>query len=448
MRRRGDLALNAALGRGFSALRHRNYSLFWWGQLVSLVGTWMQTTAQSWLVLTLTGSAADLGIVTALQSLPVLVVGFFGGLVADWMPKRRLIIITQSIQMALALALGVLVSTGLIEVWHLYVIAALLGLTNAFDMPARQAFVVEMVGREDLMNAVALGSMQFNAARIVGPAIAGISIALIGVTGSFFANAASFAAVIGGLFMMRPADFFEVEQAPRTSVLASLAEGGRYVLRTPVILMITLLVGLLGLFAFNGPVLIPIFAKDILNSGAAGFGGLMAAQGIGALLAALLAAFMQRANWKAILAGAFVLTGFQIFFALSHVYLFSFVMLLIAGFGMVTVFTSANTGVQVQAPNALRGRVMGVYMSVNMGTMPIGNLVAGFVAGAFGAAFTMIAGCGIALVALIALAAFLYLRRYDPAYRITTPNEALAAERAASSLVPVRAGRGSEVSAG
>ena len=410
----------SSLGRGFTALRHRNYSLFWWGQLVSLIGTWMQTTAQGWLVLELTGSAASLGIVTALQSLPVLVVGLYGGLIADWIPKRRLLIITQAIQLVLALTLGVLVSTGLVQTWHLYVLAALLGLTNAFDMPARQAFVVEMVGRDDLMNAVALGSMQFNAARIVGPAVAGVLIALIGVTGAFYANAASFIAVIGGLLMMRASDFFEVEAAPHTSVKESLAEGWNYVIHAPVILTITLLVGALGLFAFNGPVLIPIFARDILHGGALGYGGLMAAQGIGALLAALVAAFNGRATWRAMLGGGFLLTVFQIFFGLSHIYMLSFAILMVTGFGMVTIFTSANTGVQMQVPNVLRGRVMGVYMAVNMGSMPVGNLIAGFVTGSTSPAFTMVAGSVIATLILAVLAAFLYARRFSPAYRLVT----------------------------
>lgn len=410
-----------SFGRAFVALHHRNYKLFWWGQLISLVGTWMQSTAQAWLVLQLTGSAADLGIVTALQSLPVLGGGLFGGMVADWMPKRRLIVITQTVQLLLALALGILVSTHLVQMWHIYLLATLLGVSNAFDMPARQAFVVEMVGRDDLMNAVALNSMQFNAARVVGPAIAGVSIALIGVTGSFYANAASFVAVIVGLLMMRPSELFEVEQAPRDSVIGSLVEGCRYVLRAPVILLITLLVCVLGLFAFNVPVLVPIIARDDLHSGAIGYGGLMAAQGIGALLAALTAAYMQRVSWKLIIGGALLLSGFEVLFGLSHIYVLSFILLLIAGYGMVMFFTSANTGVQIEAPNALRGRVMGVYMSVNMGSGPIGNLAAGFMAGLYGAAFTMAATAAAAFALILGVAGFLYSRRASPAYRIAMP---------------------------
>jgi len=174
--------------RGFSALRHGNYRLYWFGQSISLIGTWMQQVAQSWLVLQLTGSAIDLGIVAALQTLPVLFVSAFGGVLADRVQKRNLMVTTQTSQMLLALVLGVLISTHLVQVWHVYVLATLLGLSNAFDMPARQSFMIEMVGRDDLMSAVALQSMQFNAARIVGPALAGLAIAAIGLTLSFYAN--------------------------------------------------------------------------------------------------------------------------------------------------------------------------------------------------------------------------------------------------------------------
>jgi MFS family permease len=407
-----------ALGRGFTALRHRNYKLFFWGQLISLIGTWMQTTAQAWLVLQLTGSAADLGIVTALQSLPVLGIGFFGGVIADWMPKHKLLIITQTIQLLLAFVLGMLVLTHTVQMWHVYLLATLLGLSNAFDQPARQAFVMEMVGREDLMNAVALSSMQFNAARVVGPAIAGISIALIGITGSFFANALSFVAVIIGLFMMREAEFFEVEAVGRTSVIGSLREGFGYVMRTPIALLITLLVGLIGLFALNVTLLAPVFAQDVLHSGAVGYGGLMAAMGTGALLAALTAAYARRAGWKMILGGTLIYLVFQILFALSHVYVLSLVLIAITGFGMVTMFTSANTAIQQEVPNQLRGRVMGVYTAISGGSMPIGNLGFGFIAGAISPAFALISGALTAGATVAGLSGWLYTHRGAPGYRI------------------------------
>jgi MFS family permease len=412
----GETMQVTALGRGFTAMGHRNYRLFWWGQLISLIGTWMQTTAQAWLVLQLTGSAADLGIVTALQSLPVLVIGFYGGVVADLMPKHKLLVITQIVQMLLAFALGALVATHTVQMWHIYLLATLLGISNAFDLPARQAFVMEMVGRDDLMNAVALSSMQFNAARVIGPAIAGISIALIGVTGSFLANGVSFIAVIAGLLMMRAAEFHEVEAMERMSVGKSLKQGCAYVIRTPTALLITVLVGVVGLFALNVTLLAPVFAQDVLHAGAAGYGGMMAAMGGGALVAALAAAYARKAGWPMIIGGTAIYLIFQVLFALSHVYVLSLVLLAIVGFGMVMMFTMANTAIQREVPNQLRGRVMGVYTAISSGTMPVGNLGCGFVAGAFGPATAMIGGAVAAAITVGGLGGWLFTHRRTPGY--------------------------------
>ncbi|HLZ72584.1 MAG TPA: MFS transporter [Dehalococcoidia bacterium] len=401
------------LGRGFSALQHYNYRLFWIGQTLSLVGTWMQTVAQAWLVLQLTGSAVDLGIVSALQQLPVLFIGIFGGVFADRAPKRELLIVTQTVQMLLALVLGILVSTGLVQMWHVYLLATLLGLSNAFDMPTRQAFVMEMVGRDDLMNAVALNSMQFNTARIIGPALAGITIALIGVTGSFYANAASFLFVIAGLFMMRSDKFFAVERAPKAPVLSSLREGCEYVWRTPSALLIVLIVGLLGMFTFNTQVLVPLFATDILHSGALGYGILLTGMGAGSLVAAFVAAFAQRARWRLVIGGAIGICLTELAFSFSRNYGLSLGLMVLTGFSMITMFTSANTGIQQRVPDSLRGRVMGVYTSVNMGTMPLGNLAAGALAASLGAPFAMGFGAVAALLTTAAIGSRIYLRRAE-----------------------------------
>ena len=401
------------LGRGFSALQHYNYRLFWIGQTISLVGTWMQTVAQAWLVLQLTGSAVDLGIVSALQQLPVLFIGIFGGVFADRAPKRELLIVTQASQMLLALALGILVSTGTVQMWHVYVLATLLGLSNAFDMPTRQAFVMEMVGRDDLMNAVALNSMQFNTARIIGPALAGITIALIGVTGSFYANALSFVFVIASLFMMRTDRFFAVERAPKGSVLGSLKEGCAYVWRMPSASLIVLLVGLLGMFTFNTQVLVPLFATDILHSGALGYGVLLTGMGAGSLVAAFVAAFAQRARWRLVIGGAIGICVTELAFAFSTNYALSLALMVFTGFAMITMFTSANTGIQQRVPDTLRGRVMGVYTSVNMGTMPLGNLASGALAASLGAPFAMGFGAVAALITTAAIGARIYVRRGD-----------------------------------
>ncbi|MHB8575245.1 MAG: MFS transporter [Dehalococcoidia bacterium] len=428
-----------AFTRGFSALQHRNYRLFWYGQTISLIGTWMQNVAQAWLVLQITGSAFDLGIVSALQMLPMLVVGPFGGVLADRLPKRRVLVVTQTVQMLLAFVLGALVMTGTVQIWHVYLLATLLGITNAFDAPTRQAFVMEMVGRGDLMNAVALGSMQFNAARIVGPALAGFSIALIGVTGSFFANGISFMFVIGGLMMMRTTDFYAVEPAPRASVMVSLREGAAYVWRSPAIMMLTVLVGILGLFAFNSQVLVPLFAKDVLHSGAAGYGILMAAMGGGSLVAALVAAFVQRARWGLLIGGSAGYCAFMIFFALSRMYWGSVVLIAIAGFALITFFTSANTGVQQQVPDQLRGRVMGVYMTVNMGITPFGNLATGALAASFGAPFAMGLGAGIALVFTSIAAVWLYFHRSDPRLVLEPLAESLPVRHVPEPRIPTPA---------
>ena len=404
----------AGFGRGFRALRHRNYKLFWWGQSISLIGTWMQIVAQSWLVLQLTGSAVDLGILGALQMLPMLIVGPFGGVLADRWRKRDLLVATQTAQLLLAFVLAVLVSTHLVQMWQIYVLAALLGLSSAVDMPVRQAFVMEMVGREDLINAVALNSMQFNAARVVGPALAGLSIAAIGISGSFYANGVSFVPVIAGLLAMRSDHFFALPDVEHRSVFASLREGCAYVWRTPVVLAITLVVGLLGLFAFNINVLLPIFAQDILKVGPTGFGMLGAASGIGSLVGSFVAAFAQRPRWTVLLGGALGYCVFLLGFAVSRSYALSLILLAVGGFCLILFFTSANTAVQQQVPDTLRGRVMGVYMTVNMGISPFGNLMTGWMASAFGATMALILGVGGGLVTLTAASGWLASKRHSP----------------------------------
>ncbi|MGI8553311.1 MAG: MFS transporter [Dehalococcoidia bacterium] len=404
--------------QGFRALRHPNYRLFWIGQLVSLIGTWMQTVAQSWLVLQLTGSAVALGIVGALQMFPTLVIGIFCGVLADRWRKRDILVVTQTLQMLFAFILAVLVSTHHVQLWHIYVLATLLGIANAFDMPVRQAFVMEMVGREDLINAVALNSMQFNAARVIGPALAGISIAAIGISGSFYANGISFVAVIGGLLAMRSKTFYAVPTLEQRSILESLREGCVYVWQTPVVLLITLLVGAIGMFAFNYNVLLPIFAQSILKVGPTGFGWLGAVYGIGSLAGAFVAAFTNRARWIVLFAGALGFFLMQFAFAFSRSYQLSLILLAVAGFCLINFFTSANTAVQQQVPDELRGRVMGVYMTLNNGTTPFGNILTGWLAGAFGATVALALSMGSGLICLLAGAVWLASHRRSPRLRI------------------------------
>ncbi len=414
------------MNRGFSAFHHPNYRLYYAGQSLSLIGTWMQIVAQAWLVLKLTNSAADLGIVAALQSLPILFIGTFGGVFADRLSKRRLLVMTQTAQMLLAFLLGVLVATHVVQIWHVYVLASLLGVATAFDAPVRQSFVMEMVGRPDLMNAVALNSMNYNGARIVGPAIAGILIGLVGVTSSFFLNGVSFLFVIGGLLLMRPDRFYRVEVAPRVSMRQSLAGGFAYVRSSPTALTITALVGVLGMFAFNTQVLVPLFAQNVLHEGATGLGVLFSAMGLGSVVAGLFAAFSQQARWSRILIGAVGMGVAELGFAFSHSYPLSIALMTLTGLSMHTFFTSANTGIQQRVPDQLRGRVMGIYMTVNMGSMPFGNLASGAIASAFGAPAAMAAGAIAALAGRSGIGAWMFVHRTSADFRleVDTPSPA------------------------
>src|SRR5207248_4939744 len=285
-----------ALARTFRALRNPNYRLYWLGQLVSLTGTWMQRIAQSWLVLQLTHSPLALGTVTTVQFTPILLFSLFGGVLADRAPKRRLLVCTQTVMALQALAFAVLIASGQIRLFEVYILAAVLGVANALDNPTRQAFVVELVGKEDLPNAVALNSTLFNTSRIAGPAVGGVLIATIGLAGCFYLNALSFLAVIGGLLLMDPARFFAGRPSRRGNVARQIGEGLRYAVTTPDIALVVLLMGVLGTFGYNFTVVLPLLARDVLHSGAAGFGALTAAMGLGSLAAALGVAYHGRAT--------------------------------------------------------------------------------------------------------------------------------------------------------
>ena len=377
--------------RAFLALRHRNYRLFWFGQMISLIGTWMQTTGQAWLVLELTHSPWQLGLVGALQFLPVLLFSVFGGVFADRWPKRTVLLCTQSAAMLQAFILWLLIITGTVQIWQIYILALMLGLTNCLDMPTRQAFVVEMVGREDLPNAVALNSSLFNLARIVGPGIGGIIIAISGVTMLFLLNSLSFIAVLVGLAMI---DIGQLHAQPGKSAdvnvhlktLQSLREGLNYVWRTPSVRLVILVVGLVSLFGINFNVVLPLFATDVLHSGAIGFGFLSSALGLGALVSALWLAWGNNGpNIRRLLIGALVFCVLLALFAVSPVYPLSLVLIAIVGFAQITFTALANTTLQTVAPDHLRGRVMSVYMLFFAGSVPLGNLLVGWLSGLVGA---------------------------------------------------------------
>jgi MFS family permease len=387
----GSSTRSIGLPATLRALRHRNFQLFFSGQLISLIGTWMQSMAQAWLVYRITGSSFLLGSVGFASQFPVFLVAPLGGIVADRHHRHRVVIATQIASMILALTLALLTLTGKVQVWHIFVLAALLGVVNAFDIPGRQAFLVDMVGKEDLMNAIALNSSMFNGARIVGPAIAGILVAKIGEGWCFFANGVSYIAVIVGLLMMRvqrPA-----RRAP-ASPWAHLIEGFRFVRQTAPIRAILLLLGLVSLVAMPYTILMPIFADKILHGGARGLGILMGATGVGALLGALTLASRSGVHglgkWVAFSCGGFGVS--LILFSFSRNFWLSAALLLPVGFGMMLQMSSSNTLIQAMVPDHLRGRVMAVYSMMFMGMAPFGAFLGGALADRLGAPLTVSMG--------------------------------------------------------
>ena len=388
--------------RGGVALRYRNYRLFFFGQLISLIGTWMQNVSQDWLVLKLTNSAFALGVTTALQFLPTMLLSLFGGIIADKFPKRRTLIVTQSTAMMLAFILALLTTLDIVQLWEVFVIAGCLGLVNAIDMPVRQSFVSEMVSKETLVNAIALNSSVFNAARVVGPAVAGILIGVVGLAAAFWLNGLSYIAVIVGLIMMNNAELFVGQKRKQTgSIGKNLKEGLSYVRHTNAIFTVIVSVAIVGTFGINFNVWMPVIAKNYLNVGADGYGILMSGLGIGALTAALtLATKAQQPTISFVMKGIASLTFFGIAIALSPWYLLTFVCLMGLGASLVIITASANTIVQMTVPDYLRGRVMSIYMLVFAGTTPIGSLFVGWLASVAGTPFSMATGMTLSIMAV------------------------------------------------
>ncbi|MGI9103462.1 MAG: MFS transporter [Terriglobales bacterium] len=391
-------AARGKLSHGFRSLRHRNFQLFFSGQLISLVGTWMQVVAQSWLVYRLTGSSFLLGAVGFSSQIPVFLVAPIGGTIADRHNRHRLIVATQVSSMVLAFVLAWLTLSGRIQIWEIFVLAALLGVVNAFDIPARQAFLVDMVGKEDLINAIALNSSMFNGARIIGPAIAGVLVAAIGEGWCFFANAVSFIAVIAGLLMMKVP---RPERPPRTaSAMENIVEGLQWVAKTGPIRALLLLLGLVSLVGMPYSVLMPIFADQILHGGARGLGLLMGATGVGALLGALTLAMKKGltglGRWVATCAIGF--GGSLIVFAFSRNFVLAMIALVPVGFTMMVQMAASNTLIQSMVPDQLRGRVMASYSMMFMGMAPFGAFFAGALAQHLGAPITVAIG-GFACIA-------------------------------------------------
>jgi MFS family permease len=394
------------------ALRHRNFQLFFGGQLISLIGTWMQTVAQSWLVYRLTGSGLLLGSVGFASQIPVFLFAPIGGFTADRANRQRVVIATQTASMLLAFVLAALTLTHRVEVWHIFVLAALLGTVNAFDIPGRQSFLVDMVGKDDLMNAIALNSSMFNGARVIGPAVAGVLVAKLGEGWCFFANGVRYIAVITGLMMMNVHAPGRV--SAETSPLAHIVEGFQFVRRTAPIRALLLLLGLVSIVGMPYVVLMPIFAAKILARGGQEFaaligshdlgamrlGILMGATGVGALLGALTLAVRSGVRglgrWVAVCCAGFGVS--LMLFALSRWFWLSVALLLPVGYFIMLQMASSNTLIQVMVPDELRGRVMAVYSMMFMGMAPLGALLGGALSDRLGAPLTVAIG-GLASVA-------------------------------------------------
>lgn len=404
----------------FRSLRHRNFQLFFGGQLISLIGTWMDNIAEAWLVYRLTGSAILLGTVAFAGQIPVFLMAPVGGMVADRWDRHKIVVATQTSSMILAFMLAGLTLSGRVKVWEVVVLAALMGVVNAFDIPARQAFLVEMVGRDDLMNAIALNSSMFNGARVIGPSIAGIVVASVGEGWCFFANAVSYFAVITGLLMMKLGARQRREHA--ASPFDHIVEGFRFVFRAVPIRALLMLIGLVSFVAIPYSVLMPIFADRILHGGALGLGMLMGAAGVGALLGALTLTLRSGVKGLGRLVGLAAI-GFGASLALfsaSRYFWLSFVLLIPAGYGVMLQMASCNTLIQSMVPDELRGRALAAYTMMFMGMAPLGALFAGAMAEHVGAPWTV--GMG-GIAAILGGLAFL---RFLPSWRLEA-REMLAA---------------------
>ena len=410
------LAVGNATRRTFRSLRVRNYRLFFFGQLVSVSGTWMQTVAQNWLVLTLTGSGLDLGITVALQFLPMLLFGMWGGVIADRFDKRHVLLATQAVAGLLALTLWALVTTGAVELWMVYVLAFLLGMVQMVDMPTRQAFVTEMVGPDDVPNAVGLNSAMFNAGRLLGPAAAGVVISTAGVALAFLVNAGSYLAVIAALCAMRPDELHREPMTPGRRP-GQIRDGLRYVWADPQLRTTLLLVAVMGTFGFNFPVVLPLLARFSLGGGARLYGLLTGAMAFGSLLGALFAAGRARPTRELLVGSGIAFGALTLVSAAAPTSLTTATVLTAVGLAMMLFLATANATLQLNSTPAMRGRVMALYGLVFLGTTPLGGPLLGFVSEHWGARAGLALSGGVTLAAALAVVVTPVVRRRHLAAR-------------------------------
>jgi MFS family permease len=402
-RRRND----RSLPEGLRAFSHRDYRVYWFTQLVSLTGTWVQSLAQSWLVLTLTNSPAALGLIGVCQFGPTLILGLPAGVLVDRLPKRRLLMATQIATVAISGVLALLVAADRVVLWQIYVAAIALGIVSAVDMPARQAFVVDLVGEDDLMNAIALNSALFNTTRVAGPALAGLLLAAFGPAICFILNAVSYIPVIVGLGAMRTQGWPKLG-GEAGSHAERLREGLAYVRTSPAVRLPIILAGLMAIFGMNFGVWAPLLARDALQIGASGFGLLMSSLGVGSLAGALMLAFTGRRPSPRVMLGMALLFGaleiaMGLVAGLGVNAVLAMVLMAGIGFAMSTTMALANTIVQTNSPDWLRGRVMSIYLTVFAGSTPIGAALAGIMSGLWGAPVAVAAGGAVVAVVTLAM---------------------------------------------
>ncbi len=395
--------MKRATQRIFRSFQVRNYRLFFWGQLVSVSGTWMQQLAQDWLVLRLTDRPLPVGITTALQFAPVLVLGIWGGLVADRVDKRLLLVTTQAVMGALALALGILTATGSVRLWMIYLLALLLGCATSFDMPARQAFVTEMVGPEHLPNAVGLNSAVFNAGRIIGPAAAGVLIAVVGLAPAFFVNAVSYLAVIAGLLLMRPAELFR--QPPLERMRGQVREGVRYAWATPTLRSTLVLMAIVATFGLNFRVALPLLARFTFDGGPSLYRLLASMIACGSVVGALVTASRARPTRSVLLWSVTAFGVTSLMAAVAPSPLLEAVVLVPLGFASIAAMATANSTVQLGSTAEMRGRVMSIYALLFIGSAPIGAILVGWLSERYGPRSSLVMGGVVCLLAAAAAAA-------------------------------------------
>jgi len=392
----------------FPALTHDNFRIYWLGQCVSLIGTWMQSIGQTWLVFSLTGSPLLVGLLGAVQFLPITIFSLFAGVIIDKYPKKKILLITQLISMILAFTLSALVFTHTVRYEYVLILALILGFTNTVDMPTRQSFTIEMAGKKDLMNAIALNSASFNLARIIGPSIGALVMASFGAGWCFLFNGLSFMAVLVSLLKLRISSYVRVKVS--NDLLKEIKDGLKYIAGEPALLQTVLMVLIIGIFVFNFNVLLPVFSKIVLHQGETVYGLLMSALGVGSLFGALMVSLNSKSGPKdkVLIGSALIVSITLILISFTKTYYYSAMLLVITGIFNIWFSTTANSMLQITTKDEYRGRVMSVYSLVFAGATPIGNMFAGFTTDKFGADTSFLLS-GVLTIALIGLLKLLFM---------------------------------------